>query len=109
MDVLDKHNTQGYHLLMENVQICTPAKVRDSSKVDIINAYTFHHSPFLNAVEEFWSKVKAGVRRNTLTADDRLSDHMWKSVQKLTHANCQACIRHAVSFITRCELQETDL
>jgi hypothetical protein len=52
MDVLDKHNTQGYYLLMDNVPICTPAKVRDSSKVNVMNAYTFHHSPFLNTVEE---------------------------------------------------------
>jgi transposase len=35
------------------------------------------YPPFLNPIEEFWSKVKAGVRRNALTADDRLSDRTY--------------------------------
>jgi transposase len=110
MDVLDKNSMQGYYLVMDNAPIHTPAKVRDlieSRRYKCL--YLPPYSPFLNPVEEFWSKVKDGVRRNALTADDRLSDRICESVQKVTHANCQAWIRHAVSFFARCELEETNL
>jgi hypothetical protein len=42
--------------------------------------YLPSYSPFLNAIEEFWSNVNAGVRRNSLAADDRLSDRICESV-----------------------------
>ena len=60
-------------------------------------------------IEEFWSKVKAGIRRNTLNAIGRLTDRICESVQKVTRADCQAWIGYAVSFIPRCMLEERKL
>ncbi|KAH8554744.1 hypothetical protein BGW37DRAFT_517266 [Umbelopsis sp. PMI_123] len=40
-------------------------------------------SPFLNPIE-VWSNVKAAVRRNSLSPDDRLSDLTCESVQMVT-------------------------
>jgi transposase len=60
--------------------------------------YLLPYSPFLNPFEKSWSKVKAGVRRNVLTADDRLSDRICESVQLVTRVNFQAWICPSVSF-----------
>jgi hypothetical protein len=54
------------------------------------------YPPFLNPIEEFWSKVKAGVSRSALTADDRLSDRICESVQMVSRAVCQH------GFVMRC-------
>ena len=105
MDVLDKNNMQGYYLVMDNAPIHTPAKVRDLVESRHYKClYLPPYSPFLNPIEEFWSKVKAGVRRNALTADDPLSERIYESVQRVTRVDCQAWIRHAVSYFPRCEL-----
>jgi hypothetical protein len=65
--------------------------------------------PFLNPIEEFWSKVKAGVRRNALTADDQLSDRICDTVRVITQLDCQAWIRHAVSFFSSCKREGINL
>ena len=110
MDVLDKNNMQGYYLVMDNAPIHTPAKIRDLVESRHYKClYLPPYSPFLNPIEEFWSKVKAGVRRNALTADDRLSERIYESVQTVTRVDCQAWIRHAVSYFPRCELGEKNL
>jgi transposase len=67
------------------------------------------YSPFLNPIEEFWSKVKAGVRRNALTTSDPLCDSICESVQLVTQADCQAWIRHAVSYFSQSTQEDTNL
>ena len=47
------------------------------------------YSPFLNPIEEFWSKVKAGVRRVPSTADGRLIDRICESTGKVTKKDCK--------------------
>lgn len=37
------------------------------------------YSSFLNPIEDFWTKVKASVKRNAWTSDDRLSDRIVNS------------------------------
>jgi hypothetical protein len=75
-------------------------------KISVINAYILHR---MNPIEEFWSKVLAGVRQNALTADDQLNDRICESIQKVTRTICQAWIKHAVSFFPRCELEEKNV
>jgi transposase len=85
---------KGHYLVMDNAPIHTPVKVRELIESRGYRClYLPPYSPFLNPIEEFWSKVKAGVRRNSLTADDRLSDRICESVQMVTRADCQAWIR----------------
>jgi hypothetical protein len=69
---------------MDNAPIHTPLnvyKLVESREYKCL--YLLPYSPFLNPIEKSWSKVKAGVRRNALTADDRLSDRIRDSVQML--------------------------
>jgi transposase len=64
MDVLDRNNMKGHYLVMDNAPIHTPFKVRELIESRGYRClYLPSYSPFLNPIEEFWSKVKAGVRR----------------------------------------------
>jgi transposase len=110
MDVLDRNNMKGHYLVMDNAPIHTPATVRaliESRGYKCL--YLPPYSPFLNPIEEFWAKVKAGIRRNALRAEDRLSDRICESVNKVTRSDCEAWIRHATSFFPRCKNEERDL
>jgi transposase len=110
IDVLDRHNMKGHYLVLDNAPIHNPAKLRDLVESRCYKClYLPPYSLFLNPIKEFWSKVKAGVLRNALTAVDRLSDRICKSVQMVTRADCQAWIRHAVSFFPRCKSEDINL
>jgi transposase len=110
MDVLDTNNMKGHYLVMDNAPIHTPLKVRELVESRGYKClYLPPYSPFLNPIEEFWSKVKAGVRRNALTADDQLSDRICDAVRVITQLDCQAWIRHAVSFFSSCKREDINL
>jgi hypothetical protein len=110
MDVLDTNDMKGYYLVMDNAPIHTPVKVRALVEGRGYKClYLPPYSPFLNPIEEFWSKVKAGVRRNALAADDQLSDRICEAVRMVTQADCQAWIRYAVSFFSRCKREDINL
>src|ERR1700730_11306927 len=104
MDVLDTNDMKGHYLVMDNAPIHPPVNVRELVENRGYKClYLPPYSPILNPIEEFWSKSKAGIRRNALTADDRLSDRICESVQMVTRPDCQAWIRHAVAFFPRCK------
>src|ERR1700731_4176229 len=110
MDVLDRNNMKGHYLVMDNAPIHTPVKVRELVESRGYQClYLPPYSPFLNPIEEFWSKVKAGVRRNALTTSDPLCDSICESVQLVTQADCQAWIRHAVSYFSQSTQEDTNL
>jgi transposase len=107
MDVLDRNDMKVHYLVMDNAPIHTPVKVREIVESRGYTClYLPPYSPFLNPIEEFWSKVKAGVRGNSLAVDDRLSDRICESVQMVARADCQAWIRNAVSFFPRCKRED---
>jgi transposase len=82
---------------MDNAPMHTQVKVRELLESRGYKClYLPPYSPFLNPIEEFWAKVKAGVRWNALTADDWLSDRICEAVLMVTQADCQVWIRHAV-------------
>jgi transposase len=64
------------------------------------------YSPFLNPIEEFWSKLKAGVKWDGLSATDNLSVKINESAKKITERDCQGWIRHSVD---RCLAREINL
>ena len=77
MDVQDRNDLKGNYLVVDNAPIHTPAKIRDLVQCRGYKWLYFPpYSTFLNPIEEFWSKSKAGIRRNASTADDRLSDRI---------------------------------
>jgi transposase len=56
------------------------------------------YSPFLNPIEEFWSKIKAGVKRDCLTSTDNLSARIAESAKRVSVEDCQGWVRHSISF-----------
>ncbi|KAI8091511.1 hypothetical protein BDF21DRAFT_326864, partial [Thamnidium elegans] len=53
--------------------------------------------PFLNSIEEFRSKVKAGNKRNPLDTIDRLTPRIMDAVTHATLKDCRGWIKHSVS------------
>lgn len=110
MNTLDKNNIKGQHIVMDNAPIHKPkvikALIEERGHKCI---YLPPYSPFLNPIEEFWSKVKAGVRRTPLTADDRLTDRICESVRKVTKKDCKGWIEHTKSFFEKCLNEERNL
>ncbi|KAG2218177.1 hypothetical protein INT45_003603 [Circinella minor] len=98
MDTLDADNMKGSYLVMDNAPIHTNSDIEDSGYKCV---YLPPYSPFLNPIQEFWSKVKAGVRRDGLTKDDNLSSRITESSLTVTAEDCQGWIRHAIQFFDR--------
>ncbi|KAG1201467.1 hypothetical protein G6F70_003144 [Rhizopus microsporus] len=57
MDMLDKNNLRGFYIVMDNASVHKPNKVRECiEKRGYKCVYLPPYSPFLNPIEEFWSK-----------------------------------------------------
>jgi transposase len=103
MDVLDAHDMHGRYLVMDNAPIH-----KSESITALIKSRGYKplflppYSPFLNPLEEFWSKLKAGVRRSELSKEDSLSPRILESAKQITPDNCKAWIRHSISFFKPC-------
>lgn len=67
------------------------------------------YSPFLNPIEEFWAKVKAGVRRSRLSTKDILSDRIKESSNLVTLSDLEGWVKHSVSFFERCLAGELNI
>ena len=98
-----KENGMGIRtLVMNNISIHKTEKVNN-----IVAKQGFEilclpsYSPFLNPTEEFWSKLKAGVKRNLLTSDDNLLPRIVNSAHHVSADDCKGCIRHSLMFAPR--------
>jgi transposase len=103
MDTLDEHEMSGRYLILDNAAIHKVAAVQELIESRGYKAvYLPPYSPFLNPIELFWSKVKAGVKRDCLTATDNLSARIIESAKQVTVEDCHNWIKHSVSFFDRC-------
>src|SRR3981189_3721566 len=95
-----------HYVLMDNAPIHTPVKVRETVESRGYKClYLPPYSPFLNRIEEFWSKVKAGIRRNTLSATDILSDRICDSVQKVSRSPFASPVPKIECFCFACDIK----
>ncbi|KAG2217216.1 hypothetical protein INT45_013961 [Circinella minor] len=103
MGVLKENGMDGRILVMDNAAIHKTPEVREAVKKQGFEIlYLPPYSPFLNPIEEFWSKLKAGVKRHLLTTDDTLLPRIIDSANQITTQDCQGWIRHSLSFVPRC-------
>lgn len=103
MDTLDTHEMPGHYLILDNAAIHKVSAVQDLIVSRGYKAvYLPPYSPFLNPIELFWSKVKAGVKRDCLTATDNLSARIVESARQVSVDDCRGWIKHSVSFFDRC-------
>lgn len=97
-----KETIKGQYIVMDNAPIHKPKVIKALIKERGHKCiYLPAYSPFLNPIEEFWSKIKAGVRRTPSTADDRLTDRICDSAGKVTKKDCEGWIKHSISFFQK--------
>jgi transposase len=110
MDILDKHNKKGMFIVMDNCRIHHSRFV-----VDAINKRGYKplfmppYSPFLNPIEECWSKIKKNIKRNPLDKSDTLTPRIAEACKQVTVTDCQGWIRHAETYWDRCIQKENGL
>lgn len=110
MDTLDKHDKKGMFILLDNGRIHHSHFV-----VEAINRRGYKplfmppYSPFLNPIEECWSKMKKFIRRNPLDESDALTPRIAESCRQITTEDCKGWIRHAETFWDRCLDKEIGL
>lgn len=110
MNILDKHDKKGMFIVMDNCRIHHSRFV-----VDLIHARGYKplfmppYSPFLNPIEECWSKIKQNIRRNPLKRGDELTPRIAEACKTVTVEDCQGWIRHAETYWDRCLNKEIGL
>lgn len=110
MDTLDKHGKKGFFIVMDNCRIHHSAFV-----VDAINKrghkplFMPPYSPFLNPIEECWSKIKSNIKRSPLDKADNLTSRLPGACGSVTAQDCQGWVRHAETFWDRCINKELGL
>ena len=97
MGVLKENGMCGRTLIMDNATIHKTPEVKQGFEILYLPPY----SPFLKPIEEFWSKLKAGVKRNLLTTDDTLLPRIIDSAGQVSGQDCQGWIRHSF-VVSRC-------
>lgn len=100
---LDQNGMAGRYIVMDNATIHKTDEIRNYiQERGYKAAYLPPYSPFLNPIEEFWAKVKTGVRRDCLTVKGNLSERITEAAKLVTIEDCQGYIRHSMSFFDRC-------
>jgi hypothetical protein len=111
MDILDSHDMKGMFIVMDNYRINHSPRFA----VDAINKRGYKpllmppYSPFLNPIEECWSKIKKNIRRNPLDKTDQLTPRIAEACTLITKSDCQGWIRHAETYWERCLQKEIGL
>lgn len=103
MDVLDANDLRGRYLVMDNAPIHKSDEVQNLvSSRGYKCMYLPVYSPFLNPIEEMWSKIKMNVRRGELTEKGTLIPRIDAAARKVAVSDCEGWIRHSVTFFDRC-------
>ncbi|KAG2215960.1 hypothetical protein INT45_010104 [Circinella minor] len=89
-DVLDENGMKGRYLVMDNAPIHTNKSIEQLIEHRGYKcAYLAPYSPFLNPIEEFWSKVKQNVRRDRLSENDQLTPRITEAVKRFSANNLE--------------------
>lgn len=101
--IMEQNELRNYYIFLDNASIHKSQEITDlienrGHKLRYIPA----HSPFLNPIEEFWSKLKYGVKRRPFKTGDSLTPRIMESCMEVTPEDCMAWIRHSASFFDDC-------
>lgn len=110
MDVLDRHNKKGFYILMDNCRIHhSQFVIAAIEKRGYKPLFLPPYSPFLNPIEECWSKIKKNIRGNPLSKLDQLTPRIDDACATVTVQDCIGWIGHSESFWDRCIAKELEL
>lgn len=88
---------------MDNASIHKASEVRElfrNSRHEM--ALLPPYSPFLNPVEECFSKLKNLVKRKPGLSPLELCEHIKASTNEITQQNCKAWVEHSIKFFKPC-------
>ena len=94
-------------LIMDNVRFHGAGAVRNliaSTQHELM--FLPPYSPFLNPIEEMFSKWKGAVRQCNVSNEDELFAGMDASWSEITASDCAGWERHSRSFLLRCKRRE---
>ncbi|CEP06835.1 hypothetical protein [Parasitella parasitica] len=82
LQVLNKNNLHGQYIVMKNAPIHKNESIRELIESQGHKCvYLPPYSPFLNPIEEFWSKVKYHIKRTALDTNDTLTPRITKACE----------------------------
>lgn len=110
INVLIRHMNQrglnGYYVIFDN------APIHSTSAMNKLTDAGYHPlklppwSPFLNPIEELFSKLKHNVKKHQLRHYDELLQRIRESASLITSDDCKGWIRHSLTFFARCIREE---
>lgn len=103
IEALDRNNAAPHYFVMDGASIHKSAPVKElfkksKHKLHLLPPY----SPFLNPIEECFSKLKTFVKRRPGLASDAFLNHISESSHQIATENCQAWVEHSISFFSDC-------
>lgn len=103
INMLDRTNAPAQYFIMDN------ASIHRSPEVKKVLENTRHkqlfippYSPFLNAIEECFSKVKTLVKRKPGLSQNDLAVHIGNCSEMITKSDCEGWVNHCLSFFDDC-------
>lgn len=110
MDVLHRHEKNGFSIVMDNCRIQHSRYVVEAIKSRSYKPlFMPPYSPSLKPIEECWSKIKKHIKRNPLSSLDTLTPRIQAACLTVTTEDCLGWIRHSESFWDRCLDEELGL
>ncbi|CEP15855.1 hypothetical protein [Parasitella parasitica] len=103
MASLDKNNAAPHNFVMDNARIHTAPIVKDlfqnsRHKLHLLPPY----SPFLNAIEECFSKLKTLVKRKPGLTGEAFLKHISECSNEIARENCKAWVEYSIQFFSDC-------
>lgn len=104
MKKLDDTNAGPHFFVMDNASIHKSPVVKELFKnsnhqMCLLPPY----SPFLNPIEECFSKLKTLVKRKpNLRGSEKLIEHIRQSTYEISQENCKGWIDHSIQFFGDC-------
>lgn len=95
MDVLDRHNKHGFYTVMDNCRVHHSRYVVEAIEIRGYKPlFMPPYSPFLNPIEECWSKIKKHIKRSPFSTLDTLTPRNKAACETITTEDCLGWIRH---------------
>lgn len=105
---LDRDNAAEHYFIMDNAPIHTANIIKNYFKEETRHRvhYLPPYSPFLNPIEECFSKLKGLVRRKPGLNAKELVTHIGECSKEIVRDNCKGWVDHSISFFKKCREEE---
>lgn len=105
MDIMDEFSEmKGYFIIMDNAPIHVPEIIDPIiMQRGYTPVYLPPYSPELNPIEQFWSIIKAKVRRTKLSDIETLTTRIIEASEAVPIVHLENIIQHSVNQFEKCQ------